>query len=88
MQLDLRPALELLGSSSLVILMLMIPAQVVVLFPVVALSPSARASHPLVLAALPSSMVSDLLHHVLVLLTSGAPEVACLMVMVQMYQVV
>ena len=66
----------------------MIPAQVVVLFLVVALSRSARASHPLVLVALPSSMVFDLPHHVLVLLTSGVSEVACSMVMVQMYRVV
>ena len=88
MRLDPRSALELLESSSLVISMPMIPAQVVVLFLVVALSPSARASHPLVLVALPSSMVFDLLHHVLVLLLLIVSGVACSMVVVQMYQVV
>ena len=88
MQLDPRSALELLESSSLVTSMPMIPTLVVVLFLVVVLSPSARASHPLVLAALPSSMVFDLLHHVLVLLLLEVSEVACLMVVTQTYQVV
>ena len=88
MQPDPHSALVPSVSSSLVIVMPMIPTLVVVVSLVVVLSPSALVSRPLALAALPSSMVFGLLHHALVLLLLELSEVAYLMVVIQTYQVV